>query len=241
MPLNREKLNALKTQGIHISPKSEVRASLYIECEPPIALNGQLYMKGTIGAYSYIREGARLGSLLRSVGRYCSIAPGLNAGDGNHPTDWLSTHPFQYGMSDVFKQWSEKKDFDFLSIKPSAKAVHIGHDVWIGSGVQIMPKVTIGHGAVVAAGSVVTKDVPPYAIVGGVPARVIKYRFPQEIIQRLLEIEWWDYEADSLLGVRFDNIEEAILDLLERKKQGSLVKIERSPIVITGSDLAQRK
>lgn len=236
MALNKEKLHELKNLGIIISPRSEIRPSFRVECEAPVSLSGEMYMKGTIGAYSYVRGGARLGSLLRSIGRYCSIAPGLIAGDANHPTDWLSTHPFQYGMTDVFKKWTKKGDFDFMPMKSNSGPVHIGHDVWIGSGVQIMPKVTIGHGAIVAAGSVVTKNVPPYAIVGGVPAKIIKYRFSQQAIAQLLALEWWNYEADSLLGVRFNNIEHAIEDIQNRKSKSELVLIDRKPILVNGTD-----
>ena len=94
----------------------------------------------------------------------------------------------------------------------------IGNDVWIGAKAIIKCGVTIGHGAVVAGGTFVSKDVPPYAIVGGVPAKVIKYRFDEATIQQLLELEWWNIPIEHLANIRFDDINSAIEDCKKVKK-----------------------
>ena len=100
----------------------------------------------------------------------------------------------------------------------AAKPIHIGHDVWIGYGAIIMDGVTIGTGAVVAAAAVVTKDVPPYAIVAGVPARIIRYRFDDDTIRRLLESRWWDFPEEFIATrLKFDDVKQC-LDVLEQNR-----------------------
>lgn len=234
--MNKELRNELRKQGVILS-LSPVVDRMKLLCEPPVSVAGHIYMSGSIGAFSYVRQ-SRLSSGVRKIGRYTSIAQGVVAGDGNHPTDWLSTNPFQYGDSAIFRFWSKRKDFDF--IRPSASGngvVEIGNDVWIGGNAVILRGVTIGDGAIVGAGAVVTKDVPPYAIVGGVPAKIIRFRFDEEIIQELLALKWWNFEADSLLGVSFDNVRRAIDEIKEKSAKGELEVINRKPIKVLGSDL----
>ena len=126
------------------------------------------------------------------IGKYCSIGSGavfMMAGNQGHRMDWVSTFPF-YFQANIFKK----------SINAYEKSgdTRIGNDVWIGSEAMIMAGVTIGSGAVVAARAVVTKDVPPYAIVGGNPAQVIKYRFDETSIRRLLKLKWWDWTEEEV-------------------------------------------
>ena len=125
------------------------------------------------------------------IGSFCSFARGvLFVAGGRHPVDWVSTYPFriQWKMPGALTDGLPEKCGDIV----------IGSDVWVSTGVTILGGVTIGHGAVVAARAVVTKDVPPYAIVGGVPAKVIRYRFPQETIDELLRIRWWEWDDEKI-------------------------------------------
>ena len=127
------------------------------------------------------------------VGKFCSIASGVNIYlGGNHRTDWVTTYPFGHINQDKFT------DFNGVG-HPSTKGdVIIGNDVWIASNVTIMSGVTIGDGAVIANNSHVVKDVEPYSMVGGNPAKLIKYRFTKEQIANLLEIKWWDWDDDKI-------------------------------------------
>lgn len=121
------------------------------------------------------------------IGNYCSIAHGVRIGLGSHPTHLFSTARIFYKSYNIFRAPVLEEIVDFKEYE----LVRIGSDVWIGAESIIMDGVTIGHGAIVAAGAVVTKDVPPYAIVGGVPAKLIKYRFGEEQRKALLTTQWW--------------------------------------------------
>jgi len=121
------------------------------------------------------------------IGNYCSIGSGavfMMAGNQGHRSDWVSTFPF-YFQANIFK--TSKNAY------LKAGDTCIGDDVWIGSEAMIMPGVTIGTGAVISARAVVVKDIPPYAVVGGNPAKIIKYRFEKEEIQKLQSIQWWNW------------------------------------------------
>ena len=122
-----------------------------------------------------------------SVGKFCSIGPNSIIGLGHHTLNNLSTSPiFTERINGTGYCWTDKQN-----VYPYKKVV-VGNDVWIGARVMVVGGVTIGNGAVIAAGAVVTKDVPPYAMVGGVPAKIIKYRFTDDIIRYLEKIQWWN-------------------------------------------------
>ncbi|CAM2892013.1 CatB-related O-acetyltransferase [Acinetobacter celticus] len=150
------------------------------------------------------------------IGSYCSIGRDVQVGLAQHPTDWLSSHSFQYN-SDKFPNLKEYKDFLRSEKHQYHSPVVIGSDVWIGHGALVLEGVNIETGAIIGAGSVVTKDIPPYAIVGGVPAKIIKYRFDENTISRLLNTKWWEKNPNDLNGVPFHNISEA-LEILENEK-----------------------
>lgn len=142
--------------------------------------------------FSYVSERSTIGRT--KIGKFCSLGPNLLCGPGRHPADkFLSTHPVFYSSrGQVLTSFSDRDYFE------EYKEIEIGNDVWIGANVIILDGVKIGDGAIVAAGAVVYKDVPPYAVVGGVPAQVVKYRFGQDIIESLLKKRWWDMDYEYL-------------------------------------------
>lgn len=142
-----------------------------------------------VGRYTRI-AGAQV--MHSTIGNFTSIAGNTLIGPGQHPTTYLSTHRAFYKGIVWHYDWKGDLGYDDI------ERVVIGSDVWIGRNCLIMDGVTIGDGAIVAAGAVVTKDVPPYAVVGGVPAKVLKYRFPQEMIDRLMEIQWWSLPEEEI-------------------------------------------
>jgi acetyltransferase-like isoleucine patch superfamily enzyme len=135
-----------------------------------------------------IYSGNDIGTL--SIGNFVSIGPGVKfIPGGGHPLSFVSTFPFG-----AFETPAENED---LSKGP----IVVNDDVWIGAGATILSNVTIGQGAVVAAGAVVTKSVEPYAVVGGSPAKILKYRFPEDVRRRLLEIDWSEFSQDQVKKV----------------------------------------
>ncbi len=158
-----------------------------------------------IGDYSYIAAYSHIS--MTKIGKFCSIGPYLICGWGLHPINGLSTNPMFYSTR---KQngitLTEKDKFE------EKKQITIGNDVFIGANVTILDGITIGDGCVIGAGAVVTKNIPDYAVVGGVPAKIIKYRFSEDQIKALKKIAWWNWEYDKLAEVEnyFYNIDDFI-------------------------------
>lgn len=141
-----------------------------------------------VGDYTYIGGSNKIQNA--TIGKFCSIGSEVLIGLGIHPTNLKSTYPGFYTNSEYYRV---NKEYEFNG--DEYKQVNIGNDVWIGTRATILDGVNIGDGAIIAAGAVVTKEVPPYAIVGGVPAKVIKYRFSESRITELLDEKWWDKQT----------------------------------------------
>lgn len=169
------------------------------------------------GAYSYCVSGFICST---SIGRYCSFGENVQIGRQNHPINWLSTSPFLYRKTSFVTNAKSNSSYNldthpkYTNSPTNLRRVNIGNDVWIGQSAIINCGVQVNTGAIIASGSVVTKDVPPYAIVGGNPAKVIKYRFSQDIIDILLKSEWWTYPPKILTQLDVNKPEDIIESLL---------------------------
>ncbi len=141
-----------------------------------------------------------------TVGAFCSFGHNVSIGPSQHPTDWLSSAPFQY--------------VERLALTPEQKLCKytnepttVGNDVWIGNNVIVKDGVKVADGCIIGSNAVVTHDVPPYAIVAGVPARVIRYRFSDEIIEKLLQLQWWTLPDEIIATLPFNDIDKCIARL----------------------------
>lgn len=168
-------------------------------------------IQSSFGDYSYMMGDGQV--LFAEIGKFCSIASAVRINAPNHPVWRATQHHFTYRSADY---WPDA-DFDAEIFGwRQENSVTIGHDVWIGHGVTILPGVSVGNGAVIGSGAVVTKDVEPYAIVGGIPAKPIKKRFADEVIQRLQKLAWWDWSHEQLRKALPDFRELAIEVFLDR-------------------------
>lgn len=150
-------------------------------------------INSSFGCYSYCGYNCKI--LNCKIGRFTSIADKVVIGAAHHPVQWVSTSPAFYRGKDSIPKDLAKLEYDY-----SAKETVVGSDVWIGEGSYIKDGITIGNGAVIGMGSVVTKDVPDYAIVAGVPATIIRYRFDDSTIKELLERKWWTLSLQEIQG-----------------------------------------
>lgn len=179
----------------------------------------------TVGAYTYSY------SVLRNirVGNYCSIGNEIIFSPGVHPTSWFTSHTFFEGNEAYpFRPFTNPTKACPMDPAP----IHVGHDVWIGSRAIIMGGLTIGNGAIIGSGAVVTKDVPPYAIVGGVPARVIRYRFAPEVIAKLEASRWWEWDLPNMKSreaVDWEHPEQALETVLRAIERGEVQRLPEKP------------
>lgn len=150
-----------------------------------------------LGNYSYLGENTFIQNT--TIGNYSCIGPNVKIGLGEHPVNhFISIHPVFYSLSaQVGVTFATKQYFDEYN------PVNIGNDVWVGANAIVRSGVTIGNGCIVAAGAVVTKDLPPYSIVGGVPAKIIKYRFDEQEILQLEQLKWWNKDSNWIKANAF--------------------------------------
>lgn len=151
-----------------------------------------IYGSTEIGDHTFINELTEIDPNTAKIGKYCSISHNVKIGMGPHPLSMLSTSPVFYSKGRGFIKENTYDEFEDKGY------TEIGNDVFIAANAVVFAGVKVGDGAVIAAGSIVTKDVPPYALVGGMPAKIIRYRFKEETIEKLLEIKWWDMDLSSL-------------------------------------------
>lgn len=158
-----------------------------------------LFQESELGDYSYIERHAE--AIYARIGKFCAIASDVRINALNHPVERVSQHKITYRPNEYFPHAKIDKAFRAARI---AAMVEIGHDVWVGHGAIILPGVKVGHGAVIAAGAVVTRDVEPHAIVAGVPARFLRWRFPPETSARIVALAWWDWPPERLMAAIAD-------------------------------------
>jgi acetyltransferase-like isoleucine patch superfamily enzyme len=183
-----------------------------IECElfaTRLTLEGQntikrSYIEGSVslGLLSYVNSYSQVRHA--AIGRYCSVADEVMISPNKHPARWFSTHP-------TLVRQSTTSDSEAVG----ERVVKVGHDVWIGARAIIMGGVSIGNGAIIGAGAVVTKPVAAYEIVGGLPARVIGQRFADATIDRFEKLQWWNYDIRALGGIDMSDVER-VLDVVEK-------------------------
>ncbi|UTM56559.1 hypothetical protein L4174_012095 [Photobacterium sp. CCB-ST2H9] len=166
-------------------------------------------LNSRIGCYSYTGQFTVL--MHSEIGKFCSISWGVTIGAGEHDYTKITTHDFLYNTS--YDLNDETISYDRFS-----KKLVVGNDVWIGANSTVCRGVSIGDGAVIGANSVVTKDVPPYAIVAGCPAKIIKYRFTKDVIDKLLDLKWWDFPY-QIIKENFKFISESDIESVIEKLQ----------------------
>lgn len=212
--LTKKLIDKLKHQGVSTlkNPGSTLPDDVLFE--PPCSLKWMdVHHSLHLGAFSYAVSGFFFGC---RIGRYCSFGEEVQIGRHSHSMHWASTSPFFYTPYknvidlDLPEGLSLVPHEDFVRSTPPvvAQTTHVGNDVWIGHGAFILPGVNIGDGAVIAAQSVVTKDVEPYAIMAGSPAKLIRYRFDSGKVEKLLLCKWWDFAPWQLKGLCLDDIDE---------------------------------
>lgn len=180
------KSNDLIFWNYHLKKCKDSKIDPNCKLYPPYNISNSTILHST-----YINVNSRIS--FTHIGKYCSIGPNFLSGWGIHPTNGISTSPIFYS-SVLQASYTLSKSTKLKE----RKDIHIGSDVFIGANVTILDGVTIGDGAIIGAGAVVSKDIPPYAIAVGCPIKILRYRFSEKIIQKLLEIKWWD-SSDIIL------------------------------------------
>lgn len=222
LPVTESLVRKLRSKGVGIALQAGSTISERAIFEPPCSVQWiSTENDFSMGAFSYGVNGYYSNV---TMGRYCSIGEAVNIGRSNHPLSWISTSPFFYldrPFMDVGRDFPDGDAFHRYAapIRPGTNVpqpgtITIGNDVWIGHGAFIRPGVTIGDGAVIGGMSVVMSDVPPYGVVAGNPATLRRFRLPTRIIERLLELRWWEFAPWQLSPVDF-TIPELAVDQLQ--------------------------
>lgn len=201
--------------GGRISIEAKIDSKININHPVYISPRVELHKNVEIGKYTFINYDTVVYKNVK-IGRYCSIGRNCEIGLSSHPVEFLSTHLFQIKDNNLFSNahgYEELNKIDWIE----HKNVIIGNDVWIGSKVSIMNGINIGNGAIIGTGSIVTRDVEPYTIIIGAPAKIIRKRFTDIIIKELEYLKWWELNFEDLGDINFSNVEETIKILKHRK------------------------
>ena len=174
-----------------------------------------------LGDYSYVMENCQ--SWCATIGKFSNVAASVRINATNHPVERVTLHHFTYRASDYFDDAEHEHTF-FAARR--ARRVTIGHDTWIGHGVTILPGVTISDGAAVGSGAVVTRDVAPYTIVAGVPARTVRERFPADTARRMQALAWWNWDH-ARLRARLDDFRTLSAEDFLDRYEASAAAVER--------------
>ncbi|NRQ49166.1 CatB-related O-acetyltransferase [Aeromicrobium stalagmiti] len=196
--------------------------------EPPVRFLGPFVIRADTRIGAFTEFGREVEVQAATFGRYCEIGPGSLIGATGHPTSWLSVSAFQYKKATW--GWHPSAD-DTEVVDPEAGGrqsfrsvagdlATIGNDVWIGANVVVLRGVSIGDGSIVAANAVVTKDIPPYSIAGGMPAKVIRSRVDDDLRAELLDLQWWRHSPNQLSGIPYDDPAAAAAQLRPRIAAG---------------------
>lgn len=226
----------LNWMGIALAPVGPRVVAADTVLEPPVTL-GDLDLweaPARVGAFTYFAPGGRFANA--QIGRYCSIGPGLQVGMTRHPLGALTTSPIGYVPDFLnFERhcalardgWRRALPLHGYDLRPRTR---IGNDVWIGASAYLKDGITVGDGAVIGAHAVVTRDVPPYAVVGGNPARVIRMRFAEPVVARLLAARWWQHNLLDVPGLDLSEPLAALDRIAALRADGSLQPFAPAPI-----------
>lgn len=239
--LTKKNIDKLRQHNISMFLREGAQLPKNTVFEPPCALKWMSISHSLhLGAFSYGVSGFYFGC---RIGRYCSFGEEVQIGRHPHAMHWISTSPhFHAPFKNVLDmeppdgvKLTPVKDFKRKARPVEAKLTIVENDVWIGHGAFVLPGVTIGTGAVVGAMAVVTKDVPPYAVVVGSPARIMKYRFPPKQVEALLASKWWEFAPWDLKGAPVDDIP-AFVEFVKGLRVGNMPVYK--PGVIELSEIA---
>lgn len=198
----------------HSTFAKSANVTAHVAVEHPVHVGHRVeFHSGSIGRYGFINTDTIIFNDVH-VGRFSTFARGCQIGGSEHPIHHVTSSYFGISKAwfpdDPIAQSARMRKITRPSHRSRAGKIVIGNDVWIGAGAIILKGVTVGDGAVVGAGSVVTKDVPPYAVVGGIPAKLIRYRFDEQTIARLLASRWWDLEPHVIAGLPLEDVEASL-------------------------------
>lgn len=217
----------IKVKNKHYKP-SNIDFLKDCEYEEPVIVAHKMPSGSRIGKYTTIGNAHFYGAV--DIGRYSTIADTARIGACNHPIYHLTGHAMAYVSNNIFNDEAYMEIREKNKINPEVERFQakqrienkyycrIGNDVYIGTNVVVLAGVTIGDGAVVGAGAIVTKDVPPFAIVVGNPAKVIKYRFSKDIMDKLLATKWWNFDMKDIKHLDFTNVEDCVIKLVNLRK-----------------------